>query len=293
MDLCLKEVRIPMYNLYIHVQVLFQPQNQRQGKGKRQLLSLTNLTIMSSSAAIGAQLSNLRAAIPPPLRTICFPDNLSIFLRNTMTAIGVLNICLFFAAILTWPSRYLGSTTMMVSVVSIAHITYVSIILGNHLVHGIPPHQIQVGGIVDQLKSMSARYQSVFAHGTAFGSTAFMALLMHVVWAYFARVNDCVVNLDNRIQHAYNVTRHVSPTHTAIDNVNHLICGAYGPVGFVSFISGILYWLNLSLAIALYVERRKLFGDNVDAMHGQYEEIHSDLNLSEEEVNNGMRVMQV
>ena len=270
---------------------------RKKGKGKHnQHLSLTNLTIMSSSAAIGAQLSNLRAAIPPPLRTICFPDNLSIFLRNTITAIGVLNICLFFAAILTWPSRYLGRTTMMVSVVSIAHITYVSIILGNHLVHGIPPHQIQVGGFVDQLKSMSARYQSVFAHGTAFGSTAFMALLMHVVWAYFARVNDCVVNLDNRIQHAYNVTRHVSPTHTAIDNVNHLICGAYGPVGFVSFISGILYWLNLSLAIALYVERRKLFGDNnVDAMHGQYEEIHSDLNLSEEEVNNdnGMRVMQV
>ncbi len=157
---------------------------------------------MSSSAAIGAQLSNLRAAIPPPLRTICFPDNLSIFLRNTIIAIGVLNICLFFAAILTWPSRYLGSTTMMVSVVSMAHITYVSIILGNHLVHGISPHQIQVGGFVDQLKSMSARYQSVFAHGTAFGSTAFMALLMHVVWAYFARVNDCVVNLDNRIQHA-------------------------------------------------------------------------------------------
>jgi uncharacterized protein YjaG (DUF416 family) len=81
---------------------------------------------------------------------------------------------------------------------------------------------------------MSARYNSPFAHGTAFGSTALMALLMHVVWAYFARVSDCVINLDNQIEHAYNITRQQhygnSSAQTAIDNVNHLICGAYGPV---------------------------------------------------------------
>ena len=83
------------------------------------------------------------------------------------------------------------------------------------------------------------------------------------------------------------------PSYSAIDNVNHLICGAYGPVGFVSFLSGILYWLNLSLAIALYVKRTELSGGGSSlTMQAEYEEIHSDFNLMEEEVN-GMRVMQV
>lgn len=135
-----------------------------------------------------------------------------------------------------------------------------------------------------------------------------MALLMHVVWAYYARVNDCVVNLDARIEHAYNITRHhhhvgqhgtTTPSYAAIDNVNHLICGAYGPVGFVSFLSGLLYWLNLSLAIALYVKRTELSGDNNIPLQSEYEEIHNDdLHLREDEIVNGgmigsARVMQV
>ena len=172
--------------------------------------------------------------------------------------------------------------------------------------------------MIEQLQQLSARTTSVFAHGTAFGSTALMALLMHVVWAYYARVNDCVVNLDTRLEHAYNITRshhhyngqqqQHTPSYATIDNVNHLICGAYGPVGFVSFLSGLLYWLNLSLAIALYVKRTELSssggtGGGIMPLQSEYEEIHSDLNLREDEVHNGhvggggggngMRVMQV
>ena len=171
--------------------------------------------------------------------------------------------------------------------------------------------------MIEQLQQLSARTTSVFAHGTAFGSTALMALLMHVVWAYYARVNDCVVNLDTRLEHAYNITRshhhhyngqqqsqQHTPSYATIDNVNHLICGAYGPVGFVSFLSGLLYWLNLSLAIALYVKRTELSsaGAGIMPLQSEYEEIHSDLNLRVDEVHgghdgggggNGMRVMQV
>jgi len=197
----------------------------------------------------------------------------------------------------------------MVSIFSLLHISYIAILLGNHLVQGIIPqnnnHIIEPNGVIDQLQQLSQRFSSVFAHGTAFGSTALMALLMHVVWAYYARVNDCVVNLDTRIEHAYNVNhaQHNTPSTRAIDNVNHLICGAYGPVGFVSFLSGLLYWLNLSLAIALYVKRTELSGGGGHhvPLQSEYEEIHNDLNLSEEEVNgprggagmSGARVMQV
>jgi hypothetical protein len=61
----------------------------------------------------------------------------------------------------------------------------------------------------------------------------------------------------------------------------------------VSFFSGILYWLNLSLAVALYIRRAELSGGSV--MQTQYEEIDSDLNLREEEQWNegGMRTMQI
>jgi len=248
--------------------------------------------VQVSSAAIGAHVNNLRAAIPPQLRTICFPESLSAFLRNTIVSIALLDILLFMSTFFTWSSRYLGSTTMMVSIFSLLHISYITILLGNHLAHGIPPHQIQPNGLVDQLKQLSARYTSVFAHGTAFGSTALMAVLMHVVWAYFARVSDCVINLDARLEHAYNITRHHGHSHSysAIDNVNHLICGAYGPVGLVSFLSGLLYWLNLSLAIALYIKRTELSGGGM--MQTDYEAIDSDLNLREDEFN-GMRVMHV
>mmetsp|Transcript_30535 Transcript_30535/g.45860 ORF Transcript_30535/g.45860 Transcript_30535/m.45860 type:complete len:261 (-) Transcript_30535:90-872(-) len=252
--------------------------------------------VQMSGAALGAYTNNLRAAMPPPLRSIFFPESLSSFLRNTILAIALLDVLLFMSTFFTWSSRYLGTTTMMVSVFSLLHISYIAILLGNHLVQGIPPHQIEPNGVIDQLQQLSARATSVFAHGTAFGSTALMALLMHVVWAYYARVNDCVLNLDARLEHAYNITHNGhhghTPSYSAIDNVNHLICGAYGPVGFVSFLSGILYWLNLSLAIALYVKRTELSGGGSLTMQAEYEEIHSDLNLREEEVN-GMRVMQV
>ena len=180
---------------------------------------------------------------------------------------------------------------MMVSVISLLHISYLIILLGNHLVQGIPQNQIEPNGVIDQLKNLSARTTSAFAHGNAFGSTALMALLMHVVWAYYARVNDCVINLDARLEHAYNISHHSHRHSHSIDNVNHLICGAYGPVGFVSFVSGILCWLNLALAVALYTRRRELSGD-CGMLQAEYEEIHSDLNLREEEVN-GARVMQV
>jgi hypothetical protein len=257
--------------------------------------------VQMSSAAIGAHVTNLRAAIPPPLRSICFPESLSAFLRNTIISIGLLDILFFMSSFFTWNSRYLGSTTMMVSLFSLLHISYITILLGNHLVRGIPPQQIYPNGLLDQLNQLSARHTSVFAHGTAFGSTALMALLMHVVWAYFARVSDCVINLDSRLERAYNITHGghhnghttTTPSYSAIDNVNHLICGAYGPVGLVSFLSGILYWLNLSLAIALYVKRTELSGGGI-MMQAEYEEIDSDLNLREEDFNNGiMRVMQV
>jgi hypothetical protein len=61
-------------------------------------------------------------------------------------------------------------------------------------------------------------------------------------------------------------------------------------VGLVSFLSGLLYWLNLSLAIALYIKRTELSGGGM--MQTDYEEIDSDLNLREDEFN-GMRVMHV
>ncbi len=253
--------------------------------------------VRMSGAALGSYANNLRSAIPPPLRSICFPESLSSFLRNTILAIALLDVLFFMSTFFTWSSRYLGTTTMMVSIFSLLHVSYIAILLGNHLVQGIPQQHIQPNSVIDQLQQLSARTTSVFAHGTAFGSTALMALLMHVVWAYYARVNDCVVNLDARLEHAYNITRahhHIgqhTPSYSAIDNVNHLICGAYGPVGFVSFLSGILYWLNLSLAIALYVKRTELSGGG-RPWQDDYEEISSDLNLNEEEVN-GMRVMQV
>jgi hypothetical protein len=245
--------------------------------------------VQLSSAAIGAHVSNVRAALPPWLQSICFPESLSAFLRNIIISIALLDVLLLMSTSFTWSSRYLGSTTVMVSVLSLLHISYITILMGNHLVQGIPPHHIQPNGLVDQLKDLNARYTSVFAHGTAFGSTALMAVLMHVVWAYFKRVNDCVINLDARLEHAYNISHQQG--YSAIDNVNHLICGAYGPVGLVSSLSGILYWLNLSLAIALYVKRRELSGDG-GMMQAEYEEIDSDLNLREEDIH-GVRVMQV
>eukprot|EP00574_Skeletonema_japonicum_P006335 CAMPEP_0201727896 /NCGR_PEP_ID=MMETSP0593-20130828/13927_1 /ASSEMBLY_ACC=CAM_ASM_000672 /TAXON_ID=267983 /ORGANISM="Skeletonema japonicum, Strain CCMP2506" /LENGTH=56 /DNA_ID=CAMNT_0048219833 /DNA_START=206 /DNA_END=372 /DNA_ORIENTATION=- len=56
---------------------------------------------------------------------------------------------------------------MMVSFFSLLHVSYLAILLGNHLVQGIPQHQHHHGsinepfnGVIEQLQQLSARTTS-------------------------------------------------------------------------------------------------------------------------------------
>lgn len=116
-----------------------------------------------------------------------------------------------------------------------------------------------------------------YAHGAMVGSALMMALLMHVVSSYYGGVAECVANAAHKASSSsssgsghHDLTGGYANMHddgTGSSNSNtssssssypYGNCGASGPVGFVSFLAGLLFWLNAVLAGTLHVKRDEL-----------------------------------
>lgn len=138
--------------------------------------------------------------------------------------------------------------------------------------------------MANTLRNSSSRYgQNVFLYGALFGSTVFMAMLMHIVHVYYGGVSDCVVDAAAasrggdgtfHLTGGYgndmnNSTKGIS---TAFNPFR--TCGASGPVKLVSFLSSMLVWSNAILAVTLYARRGELLseGGGVGSSN-QYDEI--------------------
>lgn len=113
-----------------------------------------------------------------------------------------------------------------------------------------------------------------------------MAMLMHVVSSYCGGMSECVTNAaaSASSSSAHNLTggyandgnngsSHSGATTTLFDPF--ITCGASGPVGFVSFLSGLLFWLNVVLAAVLYTKREAILSGDVGSSN-QYDEIGGD-----------------
>ena len=169
---------------------------------------------------------------------------------------------------------------LLTSIVSCCHVASVAILLGSHVAGpdnrgsgGIMGgNNLGMGALATQLTNFlrhtSQRHGSnSFVYGALFGATVLMTLVMHILSVYFGHLVACVkFNVSANDSTASNVVKHTG---------FHLFsqCGASGAVGFVSFLTGLLVWLNFSLAIVLYAGREALMSD---AHSHQYDEIGSD-----------------
>ena len=143
---------------------------------------------------------------------------------------------------------------------------------------------------------MSSKYgNNVYAHGVLFGSTLMMGLIMHVMSSYYGGVSRCVTkshaawingdgghaltggysNDDDDSISSSSTTTTQSATSANFDPWGN--CGASGPVGFISLLTGLLFWFDVILALALYIKREELLSGEGGVVGGggsnQYEEI--------------------
>ena len=151
------------------------------------------------------------------------------------------------------------------------------------------------GRLANLLHHTSSKYgNNVYAHGVLFGSTLTMGLIMHVMSSYYGGVSRCVTkshaawinggdahtltggysNDDNDSISSSSTTTQ-SATSTNFDPWGN--CGASGPVGFISLLTGLLFWFDVILALALYIKREELLSGEGGVVGGegsnQYEEI--------------------
>ena len=204
--------------------------------------------------------------------------------------------------------RFMGLSILWVSISSSIHIAYSTMIFGNHVADTIS--RIGLVPLANTLRNASARYnqpgRDVFNLGAMFGSTLIMAVLLHAVSSYYGGLADCVTanaaaasrggGQHHSLSGGYDDTHNSS---TAGGSSSYRVfepyetCGSSGPVGVISFLSGILFWLNSMLAVTLYTKRDELLSGGASV--GQYEEIDpngvgfaGDFPSSQ-----GMRTMQV
>ncbi|KAL7539374.1 hypothetical protein ACHAXR_009223 [Thalassiosira sp. AJA248-18] len=104
-----------------------------------------------------------------------------------------------------------------------------------------------------------------------------LALLMRVVSSYDGGLSQCVANAASSASTSHNLAGGYANIHGKSNSDSHhavfdpfTACGASGPVGFVSFISGLLFWFNIVLAMVLYSKREEILSGGSSS---QYDEI--------------------
>lgn len=222
-------------------------------------------------------LNNIRNKIPPSIRTACFPDSTSTLLRNTILTMGVLNGFLFLGSLFTIGVRFTGSSMVLLSLASCLHLACIGMVLGSHIAATVGSLGGVGGRVAYLLSNTSTRYGAdVYAQGTLFGSTVVMAILMQFASSYYKGVSACVANLASpRAAASQNATGAASMGGLTTASDPFATCGASGPVGFVAFFSGSLFWINAAFAMVLYVKRGEIISGAAPGSSHQraYEEI--------------------
>ena len=224
---------------------------------------------------------------------------------------GILNACLLLGSLCSVGVRYIGFTVLLVAVGSCGHVIGLGLIFGSHVLlaanngSGGPSNNSDImyssssmvcfNRVTNLMRNASARYGTdVYIHGFAFGVTLMMAMLMHIISLYYGGLSSCVASAassalssasasssNNNLTGGYsshNMQQDISNGHhtntmgaAAFDPYN--TCGASGPVGFVSFISGLLFWFNSVLTVVLYAKREEIAMGGSAGGAGQYDEI--------------------
>ena len=193
-------------------------------------------------------------------------------------------------------TRILGFTAFLMACISCGHAVIVAMVLGGHVVES----NSGAGQIASLLRTASARYEmDVYAHGFLLGSTFCMSFMMHLLSTFFGGVSDCIDQTKQSVSSEYNLTGGYANMHSqhALQQQSnvYLACGSSGPVSFVAFISGLLFWVNATLTFVLFTKRSNLINGTVEnaAGGGQYDEIGGGSFQGDFPGNGQQRVMHV
>ncbi|KAL3791449.1 hypothetical protein HJC23_011505 [Cyclotella cryptica] len=198
-------------------------------------------------------------------------------LRVLVLACIVVNCLLFLSAFLALGVRYVGMNTLLVSLVSCAHTVGMAMVLSPHITNS--ESIIASGGdhsimqsIEQILRYSSQRYtDNPLAYGAIMGGTAMLITVMHAVSAYYGGIAQCVASNGTRLVHNTVSNNMTSGSAHSFDSYG--MCGSSGPVNVVSFLSSILSWLYLAVAVLLYTRRVELLGEQSSSGTYQYDEI--------------------
>jgi len=265
------------------------------------------------TSAVDAHLANIRSRLPPPIRSACLPDSASTLLRNLLLSSIVLNLCLVLTSPFASGARFMGSSILLISVASLFHAFVLVAVLGNYTgvadALGGSRGGVNFTRLANTIRGMSSRFGTdPYVHGALFGSTLLMATMMRVTSSYYGEVSNCIVvaaaaagdaATKSHLTGGYannNMSNHDNDNGGDVDNNNHqqiqysatsmaiAACGtAVASAGIVSFLCGLLFWANATLAATLYVKRGELLsvGDGSSSStssssfsnNGQYDEI--------------------
>lgn len=225
----------------------------------------------TTTSVLDAHIKSIQNRIPTSIRTTCFPESTSKLLRNIVLAVGILNGFLLLGSIFTVGVRYTGHSMLLLSLASCTHTSFIGIVLGVHIAEMVASLGSLGGQLADVLRN--TRYgDDVYTHGALFGSTLTMALLMQFASSYYKGLSACVANLSTHLatESVGNFTHDASKK--AFDPFTS--CGASGPVGFVAFFSGSLFWTYAGLALVLFTKRSEIISGIAPASSNQlYDEI--------------------
>ncbi|KAL3770535.1 hypothetical protein ACHAW5_009563 [Stephanodiscus triporus] len=209
---------------------------------------INDAPLSAMSSALDARISNLRTG---------GIMSTSSFLINLLLANAAINVLLLLPfALSSLGARRVGPTILLVSFVSCVHATTsVAMILGERVAEYISPSSSSSSSFASSsapsssssrsrlssaLRSASASFDAdPYLRGAAFGMTIALAVLMRVVSAHWGAIVDC---LDNE-----------SPSSSSC------VVGAHaGSARAVSFLSGLLSWLDAAMAVSMYRRRESM-----------------------------------
>jgi hypothetical protein len=198
----------------------------------------------------------------------------SSLLRTLVLACLVINIFFFLSSFLTLGVRYIGMTTLLSSLISSGHTVATIMVLSPHIsnnhheINNIHPSSLQFDQI---LQYTSHQYtNNPLAYGTIMGGTFMLVPLMQAVSSYYGGIASCVAHRGSRHD------MHMLHNTTSYYFDSYGVCGSSGPVHFVSFLSSLLSWLYLAIAVLLYTRRGELLDGQIGSVGGgsyQYDEI--------------------
>ena len=209
-----------------------------------------------SSPSLDARIADLRYGM-----------STSNFLLNLLFATFVINALLFTCAILSIGTRHGSGTSLFLSsTVSCLYVAFVTMLYGDRasdaLTSSFPAwsssndantagthHRHHRGSatrsmhrLANALRVAHATYGSdPYVRGVSFGMTMILALVLRVLSNQWDGISDCVSNVSSSSSSC------VFGTHA-------------GPARAVSFLSGLLSWLYVAMAISMHAARRREMG---------------------------------